>query len=265
LNFYTKSIYKIFNLTKESLLIAYLIKNLKNNFIENLKKIIRYKKKVKNITKNSIIIKQRIYIKISIKKIWANFSTKGFLHLKKSQPIINKYLCFYDSFTVINNYNYIMKGLLFYYRPIFNFSKIKNLVEKLRKSCILTLKTKHKKNLKWVFNIYSKNVKQLLFTNYFIKLPTFAEIFTINKGFYIYKTLKIYINKFIYKIIKKNLIFLKCCFFNCNNKNTKIHYFCEIKPFISIILLKIKPSTKIKNIYFIIFRKQLPICNKHYL
>jgi hypothetical protein len=116
-----------------------------------------------------------------------------------------------------------------------------------------------------VFNIYSKNVKQLLFTNYFIKLPTFAEIFTINKGFYIYKTLKIYINKFIYKIIKKNLIFLKCCFFNCNNKNTKIHYFCEIKPFISIILLKIKPSTKIKNIYFIIFRKQLPICNKHYL
>jgi hypothetical protein len=76
LKFYTKNISKIFNLTKNNLFLIYVIKNLKNNFIENLKKIIIYKKKdkslkqkIKNITKNSVILKHRFNIKISIKKI----------------------------------------------------------------------------------------------------------------------------------------------------------------------------------------------------
>jgi hypothetical protein len=76
LKFYTKNISKIFNLTKNNLFLIYVIKNLKNNFIENLKKIIIYKKKdkslkqkIKNVTKNSVILKHRFNIKISIKKI----------------------------------------------------------------------------------------------------------------------------------------------------------------------------------------------------
>jgi poly-gamma-glutamate capsule biosynthesis protein CapA/YwtB (metallophosphatase superfamily) len=76
LKFYTKNISKVFNLTKNNLFLIYVIKNLKNNFIKNLKKIIIYKKKdkslkqkIKNITKNSVILKHRFNIKISIKKI----------------------------------------------------------------------------------------------------------------------------------------------------------------------------------------------------
>lgn len=271
LNFYNKYIYNIFKLIKNKLLSADKIKNLKNNFIENLKKIIKHKnlyiEKTENSNKNFTILQQKINIKFSLKKIWINFSNKGFLQKKKCQPITNKFLCFNNNYDIIKNYSYVMNGLLFYYKPVNNIWKIKKLIEKLKQSCILTLKTKHNKNLKWVFKIFSKNIKQFILTNCFIKLPVFTEICNINRGFFLYKTLEIDINdfkkKFIYKIIKKNQIFFRCCFYNCNNKNIEIQYYENIKYFILNILFKTK--LQIKEIYFVIYRKQLPICSKHFL
>lgn len=52
----------------------------------------------------------------------------------------------------------LISGMLNWYSGVDNFHKVKNLVQLLRKSCILTLATKHKKSMSWIYTVYEKEV-----------------------------------------------------------------------------------------------------------
>jgi hypothetical protein len=144
------------------------------------------------------------------------------------------------------------------------------LIEKLRQSCALTLKLKHKKNLKWIYQTFGRNIKLFIKKNLLIKLPSILEVVNSNKGFSINKTLIFDTNKtvkeFISKLNNKNLIFLKCNFCNYENRNVEVQCFYLTTDFNFSINYKTETKLYLKmvNIYFITKRNLLPICHKHY-
>jgi hypothetical protein len=129
--FYSRCIHKIFTTTNNNSLAMYRIRNIKDNLILGLQKIVKHEQiingknlqqKVKiNKLENCLFTKKNINIRIPFQTMWNNFSGKGFLHCTKNQPIANKFLGFFSDSIIIQNYSIIMYGLLYFYRPANNY------------------------------------------------------------------------------------------------------------------------------------------------
>jgi uncharacterized protein YutD len=77
--------------------------------------------------------------------LYEKLAIQGFYHPERKKPTGHKHLQMLNDGEIIICYAQIMYGLMNYYRPADNLSKLKGLIEGLRRSCALTLARKHKK------------------------------------------------------------------------------------------------------------------------
>jgi hypothetical protein len=108
---------------------------------------------------NVKILQKKIIFKAPINNILANLCLKGYVHTKKKKAIANLSLILNTDFAIILRYNLIIFNLLNWFSGSNNLTKVKNIAQLLRKSCVLTLATKHKKNVNWVYTVYGNEIK----------------------------------------------------------------------------------------------------------
>jgi len=123
----------------------------------------------------------------------------GFFDLKKSNPISNSRLLLLEDLNIIRYYGSFAYDFITWFRCCYNFSKVKILVEFLRKSCLLTLSRKHNKRKSWSHFVYTSDLvllKGLFFYESFFpsksillkmerKFFNLKEYFIFNEAFFI--------------------------------------------------------------------------------
>jgi len=90
-------------------------------------------------------VPRRISIYAPIKKTFAKFRFKSYIHPLKDKAMGNTGLGFHTDTEIVLHFNMIIQGLLNWFSGADNFAKVKGLAQLLRKSCVLTLANKHKK------------------------------------------------------------------------------------------------------------------------
>ena len=139
---------------------------------------------LKQLQENKVFI-----INCPISYIFSKFGSLGFINLKKKRPISNLKFITYEDKEIIKLFGAFSYSFLNWFRCSDNFSKIKFLLEVIRKSCFLTHCRKHNKRKTWAYSVYTPN----LLINY--KLYE-------NKSFFPTRTLLISIKKiFLYNQI----------------------------------------------------------------
>lgn len=105
-------------------------------------------------------LRQKFIISLNFPSIYLfnKFRSLGFIHLKKNRPIGNHFYFSLEDNEIINRFGYIANILLHWFRCCNNFSKVKFLVEFLRRSCFLTLCRKHNKSKNWGYSVYTPNL-----------------------------------------------------------------------------------------------------------
>ena len=101
---------------------------------------------------------RRISIQAPINETFAKFRLKGYVHPIKDKAMGNSKLGFHTDSEIVLHFNYMIRGLLNWFSGADNFSKVKGLAQILRKSCVLTLANKHKKNQNWVYTVYGNEI-----------------------------------------------------------------------------------------------------------
>lgn len=86
---------------------------------------------------------------------------------------------------IVKAYSAVIYGLLSYYRAADNFNKVKSIISHLRKSCMLTLARKHKKNKAWAFENYGDDVSVKVNDSTVVELPTREFVSRLGKKFLI--------------------------------------------------------------------------------
>lgn len=200
---------------------------------------------------------------------------KGFYHHKRRKPIANTSLTSLNDGEIIHCYSQVMHGLINYYRPADNLTKLKGLIEGLRRSCCLTLACKHKKPLVWVYTVYSEDVKIKLPTGNTSALPSMESIanlppkfsVSIDYGF----NLDDIVKKFKFRDNLGAKMFSQCSVLGCLNKDIQIHherrlYRKKLGENKSTVVNK--HGRRIKGVTALMStmnRKQLPLCKMHHL
>jgi hypothetical protein len=103
-------------------------------------------------------VPRRISIYAPIKKTFAKFRFKSYIHPLKDKAMGNTGLGFHTDTEIVLHFNMIIQGLLNWFSGADNFAKVKGLAQLLRKSCVLTLANKHKKNMNWVYTVYGSEI-----------------------------------------------------------------------------------------------------------
>lgn len=124
-----------------------------------------------------------VSISAPIKDIALRLASKGFYHPVRLKPIANSSLTNLSDPEIIMCFGSLMRGIINYYRPADNLSRVKGLVEGLRKSCVLTLARKHKKNAYWAYGEYGDNVEIRLTSDRTVSLPTTEDVGRLTTGF----------------------------------------------------------------------------------
>ena len=107
---------------------------------------------------NEVLSSKYLCIKAPLIKLFKELKLAGYIHKLKNKSISNSKLKCYTDVKIITIYNSIIINLLNKFRGVSNFSKIKGLAQIIRKSCILTLASKHKKSQSWVYAIYGEQI-----------------------------------------------------------------------------------------------------------
>ena len=114
-----------------------------------------------DIVKAELSSTTRVNIRVSadLKTTVNKLRLKGFFHAMKDRPKSNPFLINLSDVEIITHYNSVMLGLLNWFSGADNLYAVKGVVQALRKSCALTLKTKHKyKTLQKVYTMYGLNI-----------------------------------------------------------------------------------------------------------
>ena len=98
----------------------------------------------------------------------------GFLNFKNNKPSVNSQLLIFNNSVILQCYSNVIRRIFEYYSFADNFNCIKNVFERLRKGCVLTIATKHKKNFKWFYNTYRLDAK--IFTYMLRVTKSFSNI-----------------------------------------------------------------------------------------
>jgi retron-type reverse transcriptase len=168
-------------------------------------------------------------INAPIASIIDNLTEKKFYHHKRKTPIANTSLSFLNDAEIITCYSQIMFGLLNYFRPADNFSKVKGIIESLRRSCCLTLAHKHKKSVFWAYNKYTENITLKTEGRIFC-LPSAEMIssmstkFSVDKSEFTPPDLDSIVRKFSFRDNIGGLMFSRCAVLGCPNTKVQIHH-----------------------------------------
>lgn len=119
-------------------------------------------------------LKSKIKLKASLTNIFKQLMLNGFLNFKNNKPSVNSQLLIFNNSVILQCYSNVIRRIFEYYSFADNFNCIKNVFERLRKGCVLTIATKHKKNFKWFYNTYRLDAK--IFTYMLRVTKSFSNI-----------------------------------------------------------------------------------------
>jgi retron-type reverse transcriptase len=179
-------------------------------------------------TENFLNQKRSYYIgiKAPLKDLIDRLIAKGFYHPKRRSPIGKSSFSFLSDAEIIACYASLMYGLTNYYRCADNFSGVKSLIEGLRRSCILSLAIKHKKNLAWVYTMYGSDVKINLSNDSISALPSGPYMASLGPKFITKADVGFDMDKLIraFQFRDGGKMFSRCSVKNCNNPHVQIHH-----------------------------------------
>lgn len=222
---------------------------------------------------------RRITIQAPIKDTFAKFRLKGYVHPIKDKAIGNSKLQFHTDSEIVLHFNSVIRGLLSWFSGADNFSKVKGLAQLLRKSCVLTLANKHKKNQNWVYTVYGSEITVKGKEQNKIMLITRSNILNYSNKFNL-KSDESSMDHFdldnmIGKIFKLNHsleFFANCAVKDCSeSENIEVHHIrrlhrkVESDGNISVLNLKGERVKGLAAILTTLNRKQIPLCHKHHL
>lgn len=98
---------------------------------------------------------RRISINAPIKNIVEKLRGRGFIHSSKNraQPLVQAAML--TDHEIVFMYNSLIDGLLRLYAGSDNFAKVRSIAMMLKKSCAMSIGSKHKKGLEWVYSNYN--------------------------------------------------------------------------------------------------------------
>jgi retron-type reverse transcriptase len=219
---------------------------------------------------------RRIVVNAPIGKTFAKLRVKGYVHPTKDKAVGNVLLGFYPDSEIITHYNVVTQTLLNWFSGAGNFSKVKGLAQLLRKSCVLTLANKHKKNSNWVYNVYGSEV-EVQYGRKKTSLITRSTILNFPNKFNIkLKELdRFSVDSAIGNIHKLNhsLEFFKfCCVEGCEEtEGIEVHHIRRLYRKTNnngVRSIVNSSGNRVKGLGAIlssINRKQLPLCHKHHI
>lgn len=159
-----------------------------------------------------------------------------------------------------------------------NFSKVKSLVQLLRKSCILTLANKHKKSVPWVYTVYGRDVgvlrgKEKIYLRSRASILSHRNRLNLKANFSLFHPCNVdpeisFFTKHNFEISSVE----SCIVVNClKPTNSRVHSICRVYDSVnSIQLMSIfnKKEIIIAGFTSVIIhfnRKRLSFCFKHYM
>lgn len=200
---------------------------------------------------------------------------KGFYHPTRRKPIANTSISNLNDGEIIECYSQIMYGLINYYRPADNLSKVKGLIEGLRRSCCLTLSRKHKKPLVWVYTVFGEDVKISLPSGKSSALPSIRQITDLDTQFSVTEdygfNLDSILRKFKFRDHIGAKMFSRCSVAGCLNTDIQIHHERKLHRSQSgsdKFTVVNKHGRKVQGRSALLSsmnRKQLPLCSHHHL
>ena len=205
-------------------------------------------------------------------------ASKGFYNLK-GKPIGNRKMLNLSDVEIVECYTSLMHGILNYYKPADNLSKVKGLVVGLRESCARTLARKHKKTLRWVYHTYTEDIKVQRVDGKPTNLPDRKWLNNFSKGFHLQED-QGFTKEFDADAIMKRYqlrlhvggrMFSRCSVEGCLNEDVEIHHErklhrkVETDGNISVVSATGRRLKSLGAIMSAINRKQLPLCKKHHL
>jgi len=219
---------------------------------------------------------RNVSISAPLKDIMDNLRAKGFFHFTKKRPCSNNSFLLHSDAEIIKAYSAVMYGLLYYYRAADNFSKVKSIISHLRKSCILTLARKHKKNKSWAYETYGDDVSVKVEGSKILELPTREFVSGLSKKFLVDDptlsfNLTDILNKHLIRLSIGKSYFVRCAVYGCTNSDIEIHHVKKLNRKVSnsgMVTVLNKKGKRVKGLPAIltaINRKQLPLCKKHHL
>ena len=121
-----------------------------------------------------------------------------------------------------------MYGLLNYYRPADNLSRVKGLIEGLRRSCALTLAFKHKKSIFWSYNAYGEDIS-LKIDGRVYALPSPSLVSSMAKKFLVDNLdsgfdIEAIMKKFRFRDHLGSRMFTQCAVSGCRHEHVQIHH-----------------------------------------
>lgn len=206
-----------------------------------------------------------------LKDIYEKLRDAGFFHFKINRPCSNSTFIFFSDSEILKAYSTVMYNLIYYYRVADNFSRVKSIIAHLRKSCLLTLARKHKKNKAWAYRTYGDDV-EIIIKGVSVKLPTRNFISQLGKKFlvdnpFLNCNLSSIMQRFNCLNIEKSYL-NQCAVKNCFSSDIEIRKL-KRKVFNSGTIFVISKDKKrisgIGAILSAINRKQIPFCKKHHL
>nr|AVR57718.1 hypothetical protein [Halamphora calidilacuna] len=219
---------------------------------------------------------RRISIRLDIKEFYSKLANLGFFSPKRNSPLSVPRLIFLNDYEIISFYNSLIRGYLNWFRCADNFTSAKNIIWSLRMSCLKTLARKHKKNLKWVLNIFTVNVSVKTPGGNKVSLPSIHEITQLNSKFLLSDQLKqpdadSLFKKYSLRLHSSRFLFSKCAVKDCCNTDIEIHHVKKLarridsSGKINVLTSNNKRLSGIGAILSAVNRKQIPLCSFHHL
>jgi len=225
-------------------------------------------------------VPRRISIYAPIKKTFAKFRFKSYIHPLKDKAMGNTGLGFHTDTEIVLHFNMIIQGLLNWFSGADNFAKVKGLAQLLRKSCVLTLANKHKKNMNWVYTVYGSEITvrknnekkgvSLITRSTILNYPNKFNLKSDGSAIDHFD-----LDQMIGKIFKLNHsleFFHGCSVCGCQEtENIEVHHVrrlyrkVEKDGVISVLNMKGERVKGLAAVMTTLNRKQLPLCSKHHL
>jgi retron-type reverse transcriptase len=217
-----------------------------------------------------------VSIAAPVNDIALRLASKGFYHPIRHKPIANSALLNLSDPEIIKAYISLMYGIMNYYRPADNLSRVKRLVEDLRKSCVLTLARKHKKNAFWVYGEFGDDIEYRYDSDYSVSLPTREQVGNLTSGFRLGNPVGFDLEELLKKYIKRDHqaehMLRPCAVLGCAaTQDIQIHHVRKlarkIKDDEETTILN-KDGRRVRGrtaMLSSIKRKQMPLCREHHL
>jgi Type II intron maturase len=221
---------------------------------------------------------RKVSINAPIKDIYVNLRLMGYIHPMKNKSVGNSALNFYADSVIVVYINSLIFSILSWYSGVDNFSKVKSLVQLLRKSCILTLANKHKKSVSWVYTAYGRDVgvlrgKEKIYLKSRASILSHRNKLDLKADFFLLDQCNVGPEISFFTKHHFEIAFVESCFVvHCLKiKNSRAYSICRVYDSVnSIKLMSIFNSKEIKiagftSVVIHLNRKRFSLCSKHYM